>query len=145
MYRLIEADHYINKNILVVGGGDSAVEAAMGLGNQVGNKVTLSYRKETFSRIKERNRLRIEECMREGTVKVVFNSAPVEFTKDAVMLEVNGTVEELPNDFVWVFAGGEPPTAFLKKIGIDFGMQDMTLEASKEAKQAKKELADAQA
>ncbi len=145
MYRLIEADHYVNKHILVVGGGDSAVEAAMGLGNQVGNKVTLSYRKEAFSRIKERNRLRMEECMREGTVKVVFNSAPVEFTKEAVMLEVNGTVEELPNDFVWVFAGGEPPTAFLKKIGIDFGMQDMTLEASKEAKQAKKELAEAQA
>ena len=55
MYRLIEADHYVNKKILVVGGGDSAIEAAMGLGNQVGNQVTLSYRKEAFSRIKERN------------------------------------------------------------------------------------------
>jgi thioredoxin reductase len=51
MYRLIEADHYIKKNILVVGGGDSAIEAAMGLGHQIGNKVTLSYRKEAFSRI----------------------------------------------------------------------------------------------
>ena len=55
MYRLIEADHYINKKILVVGGGDSAVEAAMGLANQTGNQVTLSYRSERFSRIKERN------------------------------------------------------------------------------------------
>ncbi|HEV2101380.1 MAG TPA: NAD(P)-binding domain-containing protein, partial [Candidatus Acidoferrum sp.] len=55
MYRLIEADHYVNKRILVVGGGDSAIEAAMGLGHQVGNQVTLSYRKEAFSRIKERN------------------------------------------------------------------------------------------
>src|SRR4029079_10392005 len=55
MYRLIEADHYVNKKILVVGGGDSAVEAAMGLANQSGNQVTLSYRKETFLRIKERN------------------------------------------------------------------------------------------
>src|SRR5712664_344077 len=54
MYRLIEADHYINKKILVVGGGDSAIEAAMGLGHQVGNQVTLSYRKEAFFRIKER-------------------------------------------------------------------------------------------
>jgi thioredoxin reductase len=142
MYRLIEADHYINKNILVVGGGDSAVEAAMGLGQQSGNKVTLSYRKESFSRIKERNALRIEECRRAGTVKVVFNSAPVEFKADAVVLEVNGALEEIPNDFVWIFAGGEPPTAFLKKIGIEFGMQDMTLQASSEAKQAKKELAE---
>ncbi len=136
MYRLIEADHYINKQILVVGGGDSAIEAAMGLGHQVGNKVTLSYRKESFSRIKERNSQRIQECMRAGTVKVVFNSTPVEFKEDAVMLEVNGTVEQIPNDFVWIFAGGEPPTAFLKKIGIGFGHQDITLQASGEAKQA---------
>ena len=64
MYRLIEADHYINKKILVVGGGDSAVEAALGLANQTGNQVTLSYRSERFSRIKERNANRIEECMR---------------------------------------------------------------------------------
>src|SRR5580700_8747809 len=55
MYRLIEADHYVNKKILVVGGGDSAVEAAMGLGCQVGNKVTLSYRQPGFTRIKQRN------------------------------------------------------------------------------------------
>jgi len=135
MYRLIEADHYVNKKILVVGGGDSAIEAAMGLGQQTGNKVTLSYRKEAFSRIKERNSQRIQECARAGTVKVVFNSAPVEFKEDAVMLEVNGKLEQIPNDFVWIFAGGEPPTAFLKKIGVGFGTRDMTLEASKEAKQ----------
>lgn len=142
MYRLIEADHYVNKKILVVGGGDSAIEAAMGLGMQVGNKVTLSYRKDNFSRIKERNTQRIQECMRKGTVRVVFNSMPVEFKEDAVMLEVDGKVEEIPNDFVWVFAGGEPPTAFLKKIGIGFGMQDVTMEASSEVKQAEKERAE---
>ena len=136
MYRLIEADHYINKKILVVGGGDSAIEAAMGLGHQVGNKVTLSYRKEAFSRIKERNSQRIEECMRKGQVNVIFNSAPVEFKQDSVVLEVNGKTQVIPNDYVWIFAGGEPPTAFLKKIGVQFGMRDMTLEGSGEAKQA---------
>src|ERR1051326_7695009 len=66
MYRLIEADHYINKKILVVGGGDSAVEAAMGLAHQKGNEVTLSYRGEQFSRIKERNAQRLAECARSG-------------------------------------------------------------------------------
>jgi len=137
MYRLIEADHYINKKILVVGGGDSAIEAAMGLGHQVGNQVTLSYRKESFSRIKERNAQRIQESIRKGKVKVIFNSSPVEFKASSVILEVNGKTQEIPNDYVWIFAGGEPPTAFLKKIGVGFGMQDLTSAASKEAKAAK--------
>ena len=136
MYRLIEADHYINKRILVVGGGDSAIEAAMGLGHQKGNQVTLSYRKEAFSRIKERNAKRIEDCMRSGRVKVMFNSNPVEIREQSVILDVNGIQEEIPNDYVWVFAGGTPPNDFLKKIGVQFGMRDMTLEAGSEAKQA---------
>ncbi len=139
MYRLIEADHYINKKILVVGGGDSAIEAAMGLGHQVGNQVTLSYRKEAFSRLKERNSQRIQESIRKGKVKVIFNSAPVEFKEKSVLLDVNGKTEEIPNDYVWIFAGGEPPTAFLKKIGVGFGNQDLTSTGSKEAKQAKAE------
>ncbi len=136
MYRLIEADHYINKRILVVGGGDSAVEAAMGLAHQHGNQVTLSYRKESFSRLKERNASRIADCMRSGKVKVLFNSNPVEVKTDAVTLEVNGSLQEIVNDFVWIFAGGIPPSDFLRKIGVDFGIRDMTLEASKEAQQA---------
>jgi thioredoxin reductase len=136
MYRLIEADHYVNKKILVVGGGDSAVEAAMGLANQSGNQVTLSYRKETFMRIKERNAQRIEQSMRSGKVKVIFNSIPVEFKADSVVLEVEGEHQEILNDFVWIFAGGTPPNDFLKKIGVGFGMRDQTQEAGKEAQQA---------
>ena len=136
MYRLIEADHYINKRILIVGGGDSAVEAAMGLAHQQGNQVTLSYRKESFGRIKERNATRMAECMRNGKVRVLFNSNPVEFKPDSVTLDVNGKLQEIANDFVWIFAGGSPPTDFLKKIGVDFGMCDMTLEAGREARQS---------
>jgi thioredoxin reductase/Pyruvate/2-oxoacid:ferredoxin oxidoreductase delta subunit len=134
MYRLIEADHYVHKNVLVVGGGDSAVEAAMGLAHQVGNTVTLSYRQSAFGRIKERNSQRIEECMRKGKLKVVFNSNPVEFTKDAVVISVNGNNQRIPNDYVWIFAGGEPPTAFLKKIGLGFGARDITTEGSEAAR-----------
>ncbi len=134
MYRLIEADHYINKRILVVGGGDSAVEAAMGLAHQQGNQVTLSYRKESFGRIKERNATHMADCMRNGKVKVLFNSNPVEFKPDAATVEVSGELQEIANDFVWIFAGGSPPTDFLKKIGVNFGMRDMTLEASREAR-----------
>ncbi len=137
MYRLIEADHYVNKNILVVGGGDSAVEAAMGLASQVGNTVTLSYRQATFSRIKERNAQRVQDFMKKGKLKVLFNSNPVEFRQDAVLMEVSGASQTIPNDFVWIFAGGEPPTAFLKKIGVGFANCDITTEGSREAKEAR--------
>jgi len=136
MYRLIEADHYTNKRILVVGGGDSAVEAAMGLANQVGNQVTLSYRKEQFSRIKQRNAKRIEECMHRGKVTILFNSVPIEVRQHSVLLEVAGQVREIPNDYAFIFVGGTPPYDFLKKIGVRFGMQDMTLEGSHEAHRA---------
>jgi thioredoxin reductase/Pyruvate/2-oxoacid:ferredoxin oxidoreductase delta subunit len=136
MYRLIETDHYIRKKVLVVGGGDSAVEAAMGLANQEGNVVTLSYRQESFSRIKERNAKRIEECASSGKVKVLFKSNPVEFKPASVVLEVEGQLQEIANDYVWIFAGGVPPYAFLKEIGVRFGMNDLTVQGSQEAKDA---------
>jgi thioredoxin reductase (NADPH) len=113
------------------------VEAAMGLASQVGNTVTLSYRQATFSRIKERNNQRIQEFIRKGKLKVLFNSNPVEFRQDSVLMEAGGKQQTIPNDFVWIFAGGEPPTAFLKKIGVGFVNRDITTEGSREAKEAK--------
>jgi thioredoxin reductase len=74
--------------------------------------------------------------MQKGKVNVIFNSMPVEFKQTSVILDVNGKVQEIPNDFVWIFAGGEPPTAFLKKIGVQVGLRDMTAEGSSEAKKA---------
>jgi len=134
MYRLIEANHYVDKNILVVGGGDSAIEAAMGLAQQPGNTVTLSYRKESFTRIKDRNQKRLDDCIRARTVKVIFNSSPVEFRTDTVILKTDGEVHEISNDYVWIFAGGVPPNDLLKKMGVEFGMRDMTLETSTEVR-----------
>ncbi len=136
MYRLIEVDHYINKHILVVGGGDSAVEAAMGLSHQPGNTVTLSYRKNEFSRIKERNAVRIREYVAKNKLNVIFNSNPVEINHASVILDVSGQPLEIPNDYVWIFAGGVPPYDFLRKIGVAFGDKDLTLEGSQEATNA---------
>ena len=136
MYRLIEADHYVNKNILVVGGGDSAVEAALGLANQTGNQVTLSYRQAAFSRIKERNAERIEDYVRSGKINLLFNSIPVEFKPNTVVLQIDDVQKEFPNDYVWIFAGGTPPYDFLRKIGVGFGMRDLRTEAGNEARQA---------
>jgi thioredoxin reductase (NADPH) len=138
MYRLIEADHYVNKKILIVGGGDSAVEAAMGLARQRGNQVTLSYRKDAFMRLKERNVKRIEESVKSGQLTVAFKSAPVQVLETSVILDVDGQRQELANDYVWVFAGGEPPNDFLKKVGVAFGTLDVTAEAGREARIALK-------
>jgi len=136
MYRLIEADAYTDKKILVVGGGDSAIEVAMGLAYQKGNQVTLSYRQGTFNRIKERNAKRIEECIRKRKVQALFDSMPVEIKADSVVLKVKGETQEIANDYVWIFAGGIPPNDFLKKVGIHFGMLDVTMEGGKGEKQA---------
>jgi thioredoxin reductase/Pyruvate/2-oxoacid:ferredoxin oxidoreductase delta subunit len=121
LYRLIEADHYTGNNILIVGGGDSAVEAAMGLAHQAGNKVTLSYRRSEFSRLKDRNAKRMEEHIALGKIEVLFNSAPKEFRVGSVLIEIGAQVRELPNDFVWIFAGGTSPNDFLKAAGVAFG------------------------
>ena len=108
LYRLIEADHYTNNKILVVGGGDSAVEAAMGLAHQTGNKVTMSYRKGEFSRMKDRNTKRMEEYMqRQGGSAVQLHAHRVQ--PGAAYFDVGGTIREIPNDYVWIFAGGIPP------------------------------------
>jgi thioredoxin reductase (NADPH) len=136
MYRLIEADHYIDKDILVVGGGDSAVEAAMGLAVQKGNRVILSYRKAAFARIKDRNAKRLQDAMRSPQLRVIFNSVPVEITATHVVLDIEGSRQEIPNDFIWIFAGGVAPNEFLKKIGIQFGLKDITLDAVREAREA---------
>lgn len=120
LYRLIEADHYRDNDILIVGGGDSAVEAALGLAHQPGNRVTLSYRRSEFSRLKDRNAKRIAEQMNSKNLKVLFNSMPTEFREGSVSIEHEGQVREMPNDFVWIFAGGTPPTDFLKASGVAF-------------------------
>lgn len=72
--------------------------------------------------------------MRAGKVNVLFNSNPVEFKPSSVVLDVKGQIQEAPNDYVWIFAGGAPPDDFLKKIGVEFGVKDVTSEASTEAR-----------
>lgn len=133
MYSLLDAEAYENHRILVVGGGDSAVEAAMGLAVQKGNQVVISYRKEEFTRLKERNEQRLREMIRTNTLKVIFNSRPVEIAGTSAVLEVGGERKDVPADYVWIFAGGTPPKSFLEKVGIAFGRQDLSAAARTEA------------
>ncbi|WP_423128257.1 NAD(P)-binding domain-containing protein [Gaoshiqia sp. Z1-71] len=117
-YRLLEPERIRGKKIVVVGGGDSAVEAALALAGQ--NEVVLSYRNEAFSRIKPRNKLLIDEAGVAGTVKIQYNSTVYKIDEHSVTLSV-GQPDELlvlENDLVYIFAGGELPTQFLEKAGI---------------------------
>jgi thioredoxin reductase len=121
MYQLLDAATYQDARILVVGGGDSAVEATIGLARQRGNKVTLSYRREKLVRIKKKNEERVSELMSKGRAKALFGSEVTEILTDCVRLKLGERVVELPNDYVFVFAGGEPPFGLLRQMGIRFG------------------------
>lgn len=126
MYDLLDAASYRGQRILVVGGGDSAIEAALGLAHQPGNRVTLSYRRDAFTRLKARNEQHISEAIRRGRLSVLFKSTPVAVDATSVTLDVGGTQRALANDFVWVFAGGTPPTEFLERAGVATGGRILT-------------------
>src|SRR5688572_6578478 len=121
MYRLIDAEGYRGQKLLVVGGGDSAVEAAIGLGQQPGNEVTLSYRREKLVRIKRKNEERLAPLLAAGRIRPLFNSRVLEITPDRVRLKVGAGDLVIANDYVFVFAGGDPPFDFLKHCGVRFG------------------------
>ncbi len=118
-YKLIEPELIHNLNILVVGGGDSAIESAILLADE-NNQVALTYRNESFSRLKPKNLERINEAISTKKIKVIFNSKIKEIKDTEVVLSKNDTNSEviLKNDLVYIFAGGELPTQFLEKIGI---------------------------
>lgn len=118
VYRLIDPEQYRGRQVLVVGGGDSALEAAASIAEQPGTQVTLSYRSEAFSRAKEKNRARIAAAEHGGRLRVIFKSTVQEIRPRQVILDREGERIELANDAVIVSAGGELPTPFLKRIGI---------------------------
>ena len=118
-YRLIDAEQYQGQHVLVVGGGDSALEAATSIAEQPDTKVTLSYRSEAFSRAKEKNRQKVKQAEANGSLSVFFKSNVKEIFKDNVSIDHDGQLVEVKNDAVIVSAGGILPTPFLKAIGIE--------------------------
>ena len=121
MYQLADAESYENQRILVVGGGDSAVEAALGLAGRRGNRVTLSYRREKLVRIKKKNEGRIAGMLASRRIEGAFNTDVQEIGATSVRLKTPDGTRELPNDYVFVFAGGDPPFELLRQMGIRFG------------------------
>jgi thioredoxin reductase/ferredoxin len=118
VYRLIDPDQYIGQEVLVVGGGDSALEAAASIAEVSGTQVTLSYRGEAFGRAKPRNRQRVTEAANRGNLKLLLSSNVSQIHPDLVILEQGGKQLEIPNKAVIVSAGGVLPNEFLTKVGI---------------------------
>lgn len=117
-YRLLEPENISDKNIVVVGGGDSAMEAAMLLKDT--NEVKLLCRSDNFTRSKPKNRERINEIIENKTMEVIYNSSLISIRDDSVQFKIKDqeTIIEADNDLVFIFAGGELPTKFLEKPGV---------------------------
>jgi len=117
-YRLMEPEDIRGKHIIVVGGGDSAVESALLLADN--NHVILSYRNEVFNRIKPLNSIALNKAVAQGKLEVRLKTNLLSIGDDTITLQVNDNGEsvELQNDLVYIFAGGELPTQFLEKAGI---------------------------
>jgi thioredoxin reductase/Pyruvate/2-oxoacid:ferredoxin oxidoreductase delta subunit len=119
VYRMIDPEQYRRRHVLVVGGGDSALEAATSIAQQPGAIVTLSHRSESFSRAKVKNRELVEACRQADRLNVLFESKIRRIGRDDVEIEQNGKRMRIRNDAVIVCAGGILPTAFLKSVGIE--------------------------
>lgn len=117
-YRLIDPEQYRNLHVLVVGGGDSALEAATSIAEEPGTTVTLSYRSGAFSRAKQKNREKIAALAEAGKVAVHFNSGVTEIQSDTVTIAIGDETKIISNDAVIISAGGILPSTFLREIGI---------------------------
>jgi thioredoxin reductase (NADPH) len=120
VYRLIDPEQYKGQHVLVVGGGDSALEAAASIAETGGDGggVVLSYRGAEFDRAKARNRDRIQAAAKTGTLQVMMKSNVKTIEAESVVIEHEGQMREVRNDAVIVSAGGVLPSDFLKRIGI---------------------------
>jgi thioredoxin reductase len=118
VYRLIDPVQYTGQQVLVVGGGDSALEAATSIADVEGCSVVLSHRGEAFDRAKPKNRARVDTAVRAGRMEVLLKSNVKQIEPGTVAIDCSGTVRSFANNAVIVSVGGVLPTDFLKKMGI---------------------------
>jgi thioredoxin reductase/NAD-dependent dihydropyrimidine dehydrogenase PreA subunit len=119
---LDDPDHYKQCRVLVVGGGDSAVEAAVALADpSLNNQVSLSYRRKQFNRVKQKNRQALKEAEQNGRVRLLLNSEVQSFeTGHTVLRYSGGKQENVPTDHALVLIGADPPVEWLRKLGIAY-------------------------
>ncbi len=129
LYDVVEMEAFAGARVLVVGGGDSAVESALGLANQEGTTVHLSYRGTELKRVKDRNREKFAAATTAGKVTPLWESRVTAIREGDVELEMAGKRMTLPADYVIVRIGGEPPYAMLERIGVRIVQKDVPLVA----------------
>lgn len=119
VYRLIDPAQYKGQRVLVVGGGDSALEAAAEIASEPGTTVTMSYRGDAFGRAKPKNRKRVDDMVADGKIDLKLSSKVIGVGADDVTLDVARQRQTIGNDAIIVCAGGLLPTQFLRDIGIN--------------------------
>jgi thioredoxin reductase/NAD-dependent dihydropyrimidine dehydrogenase PreA subunit len=118
VYRLIDPEQYAGQRVLVVGGGDSALEAAASVAESGSGGVVLSYRGDGFDRAKARNRDRVQAAANTGALQVLLKSNVKHIEHEQVAIEHDGQMLSVRNDAVIVSAGGVLPSDFLRRVGI---------------------------
>ena len=119
VYRMIDPEQYVDQHVVVVGGGDSALEAAWSLAEVSGTSVTLSYRNEAFGRAKAKNRESVDRAVEAGQLQVLLSSKVIGIGEDSIDIQTSNGSVRLENDAVIVCAGGILPTEFLKSMGVE--------------------------
>ena len=136
LYDIVEMEAFAGFRMLVVGGGDSAIESALGLAGQPHTTVTLSYRGEEFQRVKERNREKLAAAVAAGSVELLLGSRVVEIRPGVVGLDCAGMPRLLPNDYVVIRVGGEPPYPFVERCGVRLVTKQIAIDAGAERRAA---------
>jgi len=117
-YRLVDPRQYEAKRMLVVGGGDSALESAIMLAEEAKGPVAISYRRDAFARCRQANKDKIDALIDEGKITAYLGSTVQRIEADTVTLAVGDRTLVLPNDYVIANLGGELPTKFLEACGV---------------------------
>ena len=119
VYKMVDPAQFTNQSVLVVGGGDSALEAAATLSEETNAKVTLAYRGSAFQRAKRKNRERVQTQMQNGSLDVLLNAKPIQIDGTHVLLQTEHGELPLANDAIIICAGGILPTGMLKSFGVN--------------------------
>ncbi|MEO8478110.1 MAG: NAD(P)-binding domain-containing protein [Gemmatimonadota bacterium] len=127
VYDVIEMEQFAGRRVLVVGGGDSAIESAVGLANQHGTRVHLSYRNAAFARVKPRNIEKLDAAVARGRITLMLETEVREIRGDVVVLDGPSGSQILPNDDVVIRIGGEAPYPFLERIGVRIIQKDLPM------------------
>ncbi len=117
---LVDPEEFQGRDILVIGGTDSAIEVALAL--SASNRVQFSCRGEKFDRAKQKNRDRMEQAFASGAIVPHFVTQVANVTEQTVTLEnrKDGTTLEFANDLIFALIGGTPPNKWLESLGVNY-------------------------